>query len=74
MVKNQQLESIHRARNRNLPGGYKQLTKEDIGQVRRDPATSHLLPEQEKGTRPSCALPYELYAELDPSEQGNGLS
>jgi len=74
VVKNQQLESIHRARNRNLPGGYKQLTKEDIGQVRRDPATSHLLPEQEKGTRPSCALPYELYAELDPSEQGNGLS
>jgi phospholipase C len=73
VVKNQQLESIHRAKNLDVPGGYKQLTKEDIERVKHDPVASGFLPAQEKGTRPSCALPYELYAELDPYDQNVGV-
>jgi phospholipase C len=72
VVKNAQLEGIHRARLREVPG-YKQLTKDDIELVKRDLATSSLLPGQEKGTRPSCALPYELYAEADFDEEGNAV-
>jgi phospholipase C len=69
LVKREVMEGIHKAKFRQLPAGYKQLTKEDIEQLRRDPSASPLMPGQEKGTRPSCALPYELYAEGDLNEE-----
>lgn len=56
------LESIHKAKFKKLPSGFKKLSKEDIDGMRRDLLSSPLMPEQEKGVRPSCALPYELYA------------
>jgi phospholipase C len=57
------LEEVHNAKFKKLPSGYKQLTKEEIGQFRKDPFSSPFLPEQEKGVRPACALPYELTVE-----------
>jgi phospholipase C len=57
------IESVHKARFRELPHGYKQLTPADIAQVLQNPAGSPLLPRQEKGIRQACALPYELYAD-----------
>ncbi len=56
------LESIHKAQFRKLPS-VRRLTPEEIGQINKDPAHSPLMPAQEKGIRPSCALPYQLYAE-----------
>ncbi|PQA55636.1 phosphocholine-specific phospholipase C [Siphonobacter curvatus] len=58
------VQSIHQAQFKPLPTGYKALSTEDL----RQPAT--VLPQQEKGIRPSCALPYELYADVVPSKQG----
>jgi phospholipase C len=61
------LESVHKAKFKQLPADYKVLTAAEITQVNRDPAASPLMPRQEAGTREACALPYELYAdgELD---------
>ncbi len=56
------LESIHNAKFRGLPV-FHQLTPEEIQEVNRDPSSSAVMPEQEKGIRPANALPYELYAD-----------
>ena len=62
------LGSIHQAKFRALPAAYKELTPADIVQIKTTPLSSSLLPQQEAGTRPACALPYELYADahVDP--------
>lgn len=57
------VEGIHKAKFKNPPTGFKVLTSEDIEQIKRDPASSPHMLKQEKGTRKSCALPYELYAD-----------
>ena len=56
------METIHNAQYRQLPSGYKALNSEEIDHVNKSLSAS-LMPKQEKGTRPSCALPYELYAD-----------
>ncbi len=57
------VEGIHRAQFKKLPSDYKLLTKQEIAQTNYEPHASPHLPQQEKGIRPSCALPYELYAD-----------
>ncbi|MFT3747287.1 MAG: phospholipase C, phosphocholine-specific [Agriterribacter sp.] len=57
------LESIHKAQFKALPSGYKLLTNEEVKQINTDRFASLVMPQQEKGTRSSCALPYQLYAE-----------
>lgn len=53
------LESVHKAQFKRDPHGYTLLTKADIERVNK--GMSSLMPQQEKGTRPACPLPYELY-------------
>ncbi len=57
------LEGIHKAKFKKLPSDYKLLTKQEIALANTHPEQSPYLPQQEKGTKPSCALPYELYAD-----------
>jgi phospholipase C len=57
------VESIHKAQFKKLPNDYKLLTKQEIAQTNRQPNISPYLPKQEKGIRPSCAIPYELYVD-----------
>jgi phospholipase C len=57
------LESIHRAQFKEVPGGFKALTSQDLELIRRDPRRSALLPRQEPGVRRSCPLPYQLVVE-----------
>jgi phospholipase C len=76
-------ETVHKAKFKNLPSNYKNLTKEEIGMFNTNPVSSAFMPQQEKGTRPLCALPYELYADgsLSPDREnfnmimgaGNGV-
>ena len=54
------LGSIQQAQHKPVPNDYKKLSVEEMAQARNNPASSPLLPQQEKGVRPSCALPYEL--------------
>ncbi|MBF9255007.1 phospholipase C, phosphocholine-specific [Pontibacter sp. 172403-2] len=62
------VKSIYNARFKKLPSDYKLLSTEEIGQINATPVGSPLLPQQEEGTRPSCALPYELYVDGNLSE------
>lgn len=54
---------IEKARYKEIPSNYEALSSEQIAQINRDPKKTELLPHQEEGVRPACALPYELYAD-----------
>ncbi|GAA4435632.1 phospholipase C, phosphocholine-specific [Ravibacter arvi] len=54
--------TIHKAQFRDTPSNFRPLSADEISEINRNPAATALLPAQEKGTRPSCAIPYELYA------------
>lgn len=56
-------ESIHKAQYKKDPSGYKALNEEEIRQLNKKPSSLSLMPRQEKGTRSSCGVPYQLYAE-----------
>jgi phospholipase C len=62
--------SIEKARFKEIPSNYRKLTAEQIEQINRAPMRSEFLPHQEEGIRPACALPYELYADGNLSEDG----
>jgi phospholipase C len=55
--------SIEKARYKEIPSNYRKLTAEQIEQINRSPRHSDLMPHQEQGISPACALPYELYAD-----------
>jgi phospholipase C len=57
------IESIHKAKFRKEPSNFKVLSKDEQEAANNDPINSPLLPKQERGTRPSNALPYELYVD-----------
>ena len=61
-------ESIHKAQFKKDPSGYKVLTGEEIKKLNKNPSAFPLMPRQEKGIRSSCALPYQLYADGQLSE------
>ena len=56
-------ESIHKAQYKRDPYGYKKLTGEEIKKLNKKPSSFSLMPRQEKGTRSSSAIPYQLYAD-----------
>jgi len=59
--RDQFVEQIHKAQFAGLPKGFHALSEAEIQALRREPSASPLMPRQEKGLRPSRALPYELY-------------
>lgn len=68
LAKDAVLESIHKAQFKKLPTDFKLLTKEEIQQINQNPSSSPYMPKQEKGVRPSCVLPYEIYVDGNLSE------
>lgn len=61
--RNKFVESIQRARHKEVPSGYKALSAEEIVRFNRDPRASKQVSEQESGVRQACAIPYELYTD-----------
>jgi len=57
------IEKIYNAKFKKDLSDFKPLTKQEIDQINRSPSSSPLMPRQEPGVRPSCALPYQLYAD-----------
>ncbi len=55
------IESIHQAQFKKDPFGYKALQAGEVNQIN-SRQSSAVMPAQESGTRPSSALPYELYS------------
>lgn len=58
-----EIQKIYNAKFKELPAGYKQLNEEEIAAVKQNPGSSPYIPQQEKGVRKSCALPYEIFAD-----------
>lgn len=56
-------EQIFDAKFKQEPSGFKPLSASDINEIIASPASSSLMPRQEKGIKKNCALPYELYAD-----------
>jgi len=61
--RNKFVVSIEKARYKEVPSNYRKLTAGQIEQINRSPRHSALMPQQEQGICPACALPYELYAD-----------
>ncbi len=55
------MEKIYSSKFKEVPDNYKNLSAEEIAQINIDPFSSPYFPQQEKGIRSACALPYELY-------------
>ena len=66
------IEGIHKAQFKKAPSGYRRLAAPEIAEFRRD-RQAPWMPRQEKGVRPSLALPYELYADGRLSADGRFL-
>jgi len=64
--------SIQQARYKEVPSNYKQLNAAQIEEINRNPR-SPFTAHQEPGVRPSCALPYELYADGGLSVDGTAF-
>ncbi len=60
VTRNEFVEDIHKAQFKKDPFGFKKLDKTEIEEMNKN-ALHELMPKQEKGTRVSNALPYELY-------------
>ncbi|HVT98544.1 MAG TPA: alkaline phosphatase family protein, partial [Acidobacteriaceae bacterium] len=54
---------IEQARYKEIPSNYRNLSTNEIADINRNSQHSRFMSHQESGTRPACALPYELYAE-----------
>ncbi|HEX6508348.1 MAG TPA: phospholipase domain-containing protein, partial [Chloroflexota bacterium] len=65
--------TIEQARFKQVPANYTKLDASQIKVINHDARESALVPRQEKGIRPSCALPYELNAEGGLSADGTSL-
>ncbi len=61
--RNKFVVSIEKARYKELPSNYRKLTAGEIERINHSPQHSGLMPRQEGGICPACALPYELYAD-----------
>jgi phospholipase C len=61
--RNKFVVSIQKARNKEIPSNYRKLTAEQVAEISKDPHGSEFISHQEPGVRPSCGLPYELYAD-----------
>jgi phospholipase C len=57
------IESIHKAQFKAVPSGFKKLTAQEVAAINSSPATARYMAQQEKGVRPACALPYEIYVD-----------
>jgi phospholipase C len=60
VVKDAFIESIYNAKFKKLPDDFRLLNNKQIKQFNADPHT-HM--QQEKGTKPSCALPYDMHVD-----------
>jgi phospholipase C len=69
--RNKFVVSIEKARYKEIPSNYTKLTAGQMEQINRSPQHSGLMPQQEQGVCPACALPYELYADGSVGADGN---
>lgn len=57
------MEDIHQAQFKDVPDNFKKLNSDEVARINAGHRESPDFPKQEKGVRPACALPYELYSD-----------
>ncbi len=65
------IKGVYNAKFKKAPQDWTPLTSEQIEEAKQHPASASRLPQQEKGIRSACALPYELYADGAVSDDNN---
>src|SRR6202522_4032550 len=70
LVRDKFVVSIEKARFKEPPSNYRKLTAEQIEQINSAPAHSGIISHQEEAVRPACAIPYELYADGNLTQDG----
>ncbi|MFD2288062.1 phospholipase C, phosphocholine-specific [Pedobacter petrophilus] len=68
------MEKIYSAKFKDLPDNYKALDAAEIKTINQKHSGSTYFPQQEKGIRSACALPYELYLNGKASEDQFSIS
>ena len=68
------LHMIEGARDQPMPGGFRPLTATEVSALRTFPTDVRNTIQQESGTRPSCALPYEPYCDGSIEKNGGTIS
>jgi phospholipase C len=68
--RNKFVTGIEQARYKEIPSNFRKLAANEIDDINRDLHHSSFTSYQEPGTRPACALPYELYAEGGLTQDG----
>jgi phospholipase C len=63
LKRNQVVEDIYNAKFKSEPSGFKLVSEADVKAFTEDPGSINIIPKQEQGIRPACALPYELYVD-----------
>ncbi|WP_018628269.1 phosphocholine-specific phospholipase C [Niabella aurantiaca] len=71
--RDQFVETIYNAQFKKDPGGFHLLSDQDIRLVTSGKGYPISMPQQEKGTRPSPSIPYELYVDGNLSKDKSGL-
>lgn len=61
VAKEAYIESVHKAKFKQGPHGFKKLTAAEAAQISQQPYASPLMPRQEKGIRKARPLPYQLH-------------
>jgi len=69
--RNKFVETIHNAKFKGNPGNYKAISDQQIKDAQKSGSFQSLMSRQEKGKRPSLALPYQLRAEGQLLSNGN---
>ncbi|WP_025865564.1 phosphocholine-specific phospholipase C [Prolixibacter bellariivorans] len=58
--RNKYIERIYSAKNKKLPGDFKALDDQTIRNLQSNNKLGQYFPKQESGTKPACAIPYNL--------------
>lgn len=58
--RDQYIERIYSAKDKKVPGDFKELDDQTIGELQSNNKLAQLLTKQESGTKPACAIPYNL--------------
>lgn len=73
LARDEFVEGIHKAQFKSPPTGFQQVSPEDAEAIRQGQKKAPNVGSQERGTRKSCALPYELYVDGGLSDDGSAL-
>lgn len=71
--RNKTIQDIYNSKFKQLPSNFNELNQQDIKAVNANPQLFKSFPQQEKGKRQSCALPYQLQVNGHLNSSRNGF-